>query len=100
MLLVDSGPAPALGLGFEPRTNRLFVASAPAGGAVIYNDQVSVLRMNRELDEGNIRRVITNPRFREPSTGALFGRNLCVVNAGFDTTPAPDVDYDVVRVRA
>jgi hypothetical protein len=227
-LLVDSGPAPALGLAFEPRTNRLFVASGPAGGAVIYNtetgerlstitltterslvndvvltrdsawftdsfrpvlyrvalddptdvaelplsgdfalepgdfsangivalrngealvivrpdtgelfsvdpdsgdavridlggktvttgdglvargrtvyviqnnDQVSVVRLNRDFDEGNIRRVITNPRFREPSTGDLFGRNLYVVNARFDTTPAPDVDYDVVRVN-
>jgi hypothetical protein len=227
-LLVDSGPAPALGLAFEPQTNRLFVASGPAGSAVIYDaesgeqlsvvtltterslvndvvltrdsawftdsfrpvlyrvalddptdiaelplsgdftfapgdfsangivalrggdalvivrsgtgelfsvdpesgdatridlgdntvttgdglvargrdiyviqndDQVTVVRLNRDFDQGNIRRVITSPRFRVPSTGALFGRNLYVVNARFDTTPGPDVDYDVVRVR-
>jgi len=37
-------------------------------------------------------------RTRIPTTGDLFGRSLYAVNAGFGTTPGPDLDYDVVRV--
>jgi hypothetical protein len=33
-----------------------------------------------------------------PSTIAGFGDSLYAVNARFDTTPGPDVDYDIVKV--
>ncbi|MEX1144911.1 MAG: superoxide dismutase, partial [Acidimicrobiia bacterium] len=73
-------------------------------GRMVYviqnDDQVTVVRLDRGLDGGEVRRMIMSTRFRQPSTADLHRRSLYVVNARFDTTPAPDTEYDVVRVRA
>ena len=63
------------------------------------DNQVSTVRLERGLASGSITRVITDPSFRIPTTAALRGRDLYLVNARFGTTTGPDVDYDVVRVR-
>lgn len=61
-------------------------------------NQVAVIRLNGDFTTGSIVNVLTSPLFRVPTTIAGFGKRLYVVNARFGTTPAPDTDYDVVRV--
>ena len=46
-------------------------------------------------------KVITSDSFQTPTTAALFGKILAVVNAKFDTGFPPTADqYEVVLVRA
>ena len=59
---------------------------------------IAVVNLNHDLTSGAIERTITDPAFRVPSTIASFGDSLYAVNARFDTTPGPDVDYDIVKV--
>lgn len=59
---------------------------------------IAVVNLNNDLTSGAIERTITDPAFRVPSTIASFGDSLYVVNARFDTTPGPNVDYDIVKV--
>jgi len=59
---------------------------------------IAVVNLNDDLTSGAIERTITDPDFRVPSTIASFGDSLYAVNARFDTTPGPNVDYDIVKV--
>jgi AcrR family transcriptional regulator len=59
---------------------------------------IAVVNLNNDLTSGAIERTITDPDFRVPSTIASFGDSLYAVNARFDTTPGPNVDYDIVKV--
>ena len=59
---------------------------------------IAVVNLNNDLTSGAIERTITDPSFRVPSTIASSGDSLYVVNARFDTTPGPNVDYDIVKV--
>jgi sugar lactone lactonase YvrE len=61
-------------------------------------NQIAVIKLEPGLRSGTIERLITSPLFRVPTTIARFGNSLYAVNARFDTPPAPDTDYDVVRV--
>ena len=61
-------------------------------------NQIAVVRLRPDLASGVIERVITHPELRFPSTVAAFGNSLYVVNARFDVAPAPDVEYQVVKV--
>jgi hypothetical protein len=46
-------------------------------------------------------KVITSDLFQVPTTAALFGRRLAVVNAKFDTGIPPTADqYEIVLVKA
>lgn len=47
---------------------------------------------------GRIIRTITSLLFHVPTTLARFGDFIYAVNARFDTTPAPDTEYQIVRV--
>jgi len=59
---------------------------------------IAVVNLSDDLTSGAIERTIADPAFRVPSTIASFGDSLYAVNARFDTTPGPDVDYDIVKV--
>ena len=68
--------------------------------------QVAVVTLEPALTSGQVTDVITSELFRIPTTGALFGSSLYLVNARFDVAPPPifgfppqELDYDVVRVR-
>ena len=64
-------------------------------------NQVTRIRLDRDLTAGVVEEVITSDRFQTPSTAALFGRRLAVVNAKFDTGFPPTADqYEVVLVKA
>ncbi|MDQ0755202.1 hypothetical protein [Arthrobacter sp. B3I4] len=62
------------------------------------NNLVSRVHLGHGLDSGAVRQVITSPHFDVPTTAALFGNTLAVVNAKF-TNPAA-TSFEIVRVRA
>jgi hypothetical protein len=62
-------------------------------------NRIAVVRLDRDLDEGEITGHLTDSDFDVPTTIAERGGFLWAVNARFSTTPTPDTTYDVVRVR-
>jgi sugar lactone lactonase YvrE len=64
-------------------------------------NQVTEIRLSHDLTSGVVEQTITSALFQVPSTAALFGDTLAVVNAKFDTGIPPTADrYEVVLVRA
>jgi sugar lactone lactonase YvrE len=69
--------------------------------AVQNTNQVTRIRLRRHPTTGVVEKVITSDLFQVPTTAALFGRRLAVVNAKFDTGIPPTADqYEVVLVKA
>jgi sugar lactone lactonase YvrE len=62
-------------------------------------NQIAVVKLDRDLDEGRIKDHLTDSDFDVPTTIAEQGGFLWAVNARFSTPPTPDTEYDVVRVR-
>jgi hypothetical protein len=62
-------------------------------------NRIAVVRLDRDLDEGEITRHLTDSDFDIPTTIAEAGGFLWAVNARFTTPPTPATEYDVVRVR-
>ena len=70
------------------------------GGAERRN-QITRIRLNKQVTAGTVTKVITNKNFETPTTAAKFGNTLAVVQAKFDTGFPPTADtYEVVLVRA
>jgi outer membrane protein assembly factor BamB len=62
-------------------------------------NQIDVIKLNRDWSSGMVMYTITNPNFRVPTTIAAFGKALYAVNARFDVTPAPDTEYEILRLE-
>jgi sugar lactone lactonase YvrE len=74
-----------------------------AGGRlwVVHAGEVTRLRLNGDLTSAVVEKDITSDLFQTPTTAALFGHRLGVVNAKFDTGVPPTADqYEVVIVNA
>ena len=66
-----------------------------------FSNQITRIRLNKDLTSGSVVKVITSKAFQTPTTAARFGNILAVVNAKFDTGFPPTADqYEVVLVRA
>jgi sugar lactone lactonase YvrE len=64
-----------------------------------FSNQVSRIRLAPDLSSGVVEEVITSELFQVPTTAALFGSRLAVVNAKFDTGLPPTADqYEVIVV--
>ncbi|WP_426228744.1 hypothetical protein [Pseudarthrobacter sp. DSP2-3-2b1] len=61
-------------------------------------NQVSHIRLSGDLSSGRVLDVIKSEEFNVPTTAALFGNTLAVVNAQFEVKN--DTEYEVVLVRA
>ena len=61
-------------------------------------NQIAVIRLSSDFEEGTITDTITSPLFRVPTTIARFGNDLYAVNARFGTPVTPKTEYEVVRV--
>ena len=61
-------------------------------------NRIAVVKLDRDLDEGEITGHLTDPDFDVPTTIAKKGGFLWAVNARFTTPPTPDTTYNVVRV--
>lgn len=62
-------------------------------------NQITEIRLSRDLEEGRIVGALTSEAFDVPTTAARFGRSLYAVNAKFGTPPLPTTPYEIVRVR-
>ena len=62
-------------------------------------NRIAVVRLDRDLDEGEVTGHLTDPDFDIPTTIAKEGGFLWAVNARFSTPPTPDTEYDVVKVH-
>jgi len=62
-------------------------------------NQIAVVRLDRDLDDGEVIGTLTDSDFDVPTTIARKGGYLWAVNARFGTPTGPNVEYDVVRVR-
>ena len=66
-----------------------------------FSNQVSRFKLDGDLSAGVLEKVITSPLFQIPTTAAVFGATLAVVNAKFDTgLPPTATQYEVVLVKA
>ncbi|WP_247827126.1 hypothetical protein [Arthrobacter antioxidans] len=63
-----------------------------------FSNQVSRIDLSKDLTRGEVEDVITSPLFKVPTTVALFGNTLALVNAKFGD-PEPG-GYEVVTVSA
>jgi len=65
-----------------------------------FDNQVTRVQLSPDLSSGVVEKVITSELFQVPSTAALHGSRLAVVNAKFDTGFPPTADqYEVVLVE-
>ncbi|MGY2745107.1 hypothetical protein [Arthrobacter sp. UYCu723] len=64
-----------------------------------FSNQVSRIRLNHGLDSGAVRQVITSKHFDVPTTAALFGDTLALVNAKFSTPDASSFEAVLVDAR-
>jgi sugar lactone lactonase YvrE len=89
-----------LGTGSVPRGDGILLQGKTL--YVVQNafNQIAVIRLAPDYGSGVITELISSPLFRVPTTIARFGDSLYAVNARFGTPPAPDTEYEVVRVPA
>jgi sugar lactone lactonase YvrE len=60
-------------------------------------NQISRFTLSADLSRATLKKVITSPAFATPTTAALFGHRLAVVNSHFDTgVPPTSPTYEVV----
>jgi sugar lactone lactonase YvrE len=65
-----------------------------------FSNQVSRIRLAPDFSSGVVEEVITSPLFKVPTTAALFGSRLAVVNAKFDTgIPPTATQFEVIVVN-
>ena len=65
-----------------------------------FDNQITRVRLSPDLSSGVTEKVITSELFQVPTTAALHGSWLAVVNAKFDTGIPPTADqYEVILVE-
>ena len=62
-------------------------------------NQVAVVELDGDGEEGEIDDTLTSPHFDVPTTAARFGKWLYLPNARFNTPPTPTTPYSVTRIR-
>lgn len=62
-------------------------------------NQITELRLSRDLGSALVTDTITDSAFDVPTTAARRGSHLYAVNAKFNTPVTPETPYEVVRVR-
>ena len=61
-------------------------------------DAVIVVELSPEFSSGEIVHVMNSPLFHQPTTIAVFGNALYVVNSHYETPPTMSTEYEVVRL--
>jgi sugar lactone lactonase YvrE len=60
-------------------------------------NQISVVHLDSTFTSGTVSdEPLTSDEFKIPTTAAKFGSTIYAVNARFDETPSPDLEYTVV----
>jgi sugar lactone lactonase YvrE len=63
------------------------------------DNKVAVVKLDKGLATGSVKKELTEPEFDVPTTLARSGGRLYAVNARFGQPPTPDRTDDIVRVR-
>jgi hypothetical protein len=61
-------------------------------------NQVTEIRLAPDLASGAVVGALTTPAYDVPTTAAIFGSTVYVVNAKFTTPPTPTTPYEIVGV--
>jgi sugar lactone lactonase YvrE len=95
-----SGKARKIGLGGDKVVNGDGLLLRGRKLYVVQNqdNQIAVVRLERNLKRGEVVRRIRDEDFDVPTTIAAVGRSLYVANARFGTDPTPDTEYWLTRV--
>lgn len=103
LYLVDprTGHATTIDLGGNPL---LFGDGLVRFGHTLYAvqgpfNQIAVIRLSADFTSGVVEKPLTDSDLAFPSSITPFGNALYAVNARFDVTPDPTVQYQVVRVQ-
>ncbi len=92
--------APIAGISV-PNIDGLVLASRKLWAVQNASNQITRIRLNKQVTAGTVTKVITSKNFKSPTTAAKFGNTLAVVQAKFDTGfPTTADTYEVVLVRA
>lgn len=94
----DTGQSALIDTGALPNVDGIIARGKTVWVVQNFLNQVSRVQLNHDLSSGEVRDVITSDSFQIPTTAALFGNTLAVVNAKFDE-PAADL-HEVVLVPA
>jgi len=94
----DTGQSALIDTGSLPNVDGIIARGKTVWVVQNFLNQVSRVKLNHDLSSGEVRDVITSDSFQIPTTAALFGNTLAVVNAKFDE-PAADL-HEVVLVPA
>jgi hypothetical protein len=94
----DTGESALIDTGALPNVDGIIARGKTVWVVQNFLNQVSRVKLNHDLSSGEVRDVITSDSFQVPTTAALFGNTLAVVNAKFDE-PAADL-HEVVLVPA
>jgi sugar lactone lactonase YvrE len=81
-----------------PNVDGILVRGGQLWAVQNFSNQISRFTLSGDLSSGTLRDVITTKKFQIPTTAALFGNTLAVVNAKFDEPTAKQ--YEVVLVAA
>jgi hypothetical protein len=95
--LIDLGGADvSTGDGLVLRGHTLYVVQN-------FLNQIGVIELERDYASGTYARALTSDAFRVPTTAAVFGNALYLVNARFDEIDPfnvpPDAEFEAVRVE-
>jgi sugar lactone lactonase YvrE len=95
----DTGASKPITLPSLPDVDGLVLKDRQLWAVQNLKNQISRIRLESDLGSGSVEQVITSELFQTPTTAALIGKNLLVVNAKFDTGFPPTADqYEVVIV--
>ncbi|RPF32203.1 superoxide dismutase [Streptomyces sp. TLI_185] len=97
-----SGTARAVDLGTAklPNGDGLLLLGRTLYAVQQAQNAIDVFRLNAAGTKGTAIARITDPRFRIPTTAAVWGDRIYLPNARFDVEqPTPDTDYDAVAVH-
>ena len=100
----DTGEATAIDLGGDavPNGDGLLLRGRTLYVVQNFLNQVAVVDLSPDFSEGEITGYLTSPHFRVPTTAAIFGDALYLVNARFDEIPggqaSPTDTFEAVRV--
>lgn len=87
-----------LGTGAVPNGDGILLQGTTLYVVENFLNQIAVVELSADYSSGAIVGLLTDTDFQVPTTIARFGSSLYAVNARFDTPPAADTTYTVVRV--
>lgn len=82
-----------------PNVDGIFVKGGQLWAVQNFSNQVSRYVLDKDLASGTLEGIITSDDFSTPTTAALFGDTLAVVNAKFADPTATEFDVALVPAR-